>query len=351
VGAGLQLSPNATRILRDLGVLDAVLSAAGRPEDVRLVDATDLSLIARVQLGRFAEERWGAPYLVAHRADLHRALLASATEHPRIRIVTGVSVTDASFGRRVSVSVRHEGQNFEAEGDLLVGADGVWSGLRQSTGLGGPARFSGDVAWRSLLPPEVRPGAIASPASVTVVVHPRFHLVAYPLGSGALNLVAVTSGSPIGEEWSVSADPAPLAVAVTGCAPAIRELVRSAQWTAWPICTSSSGRWIREGRLALIGDAAHAMSPFLAQGAAMAIEDAATLADAFVKPGADRTETLHRWEQARQTRLARVARRGRFNRFAWNATGVVALARNLVLRTRSAEQLAADLDWLYGWRG
>ena len=124
-----------------------------------------------------------------------------------------------------------------------------------------------------------------------------------------------------------------------------------ANWTVWPIHTVAfAGPWTLGGAFALIGDAAHAMTPYAAQGAAMGIEDAVTLADAFAAAPADAGPALDAWEAARRARIDRVIRRGALNRFAWHASGPVALARNLFLKTRSPEKLAADLDWLYGWR-
>jgi salicylate hydroxylase len=138
---------------------------------------------------------------------------------------------------------------------------------------------------------------------------------------------------------------------VEGCAADVRALVEAVTgWTVWPINTVAFARWTLGGAFALIGDAAHAMTPFAAQGAAMAIEDAITLADAVAASAVIDGATIEAWEAARQQRVASVIRRGALNRFAWHASGPVALARDLFLRTRSAEKLATDLDWLYGWR-
>ena len=354
-GAGLQLSPNAVHILRELGVLDALLPVAMRPEDVTLVDACSLAKLARVKLGDFAERRWGAPYLVAHRADLQSALLARAAQEPDIAIVTGAAVVGfAAQARGVTASIDRDGKIIEATGGLLGGADGVWSSLRQRAGDMGRSRFSGSIAWRATLradgPQGDILGGVASLKSVTVLVHPKLHLVIYPLrGGDMLNLVAVTGGPSMAEGWAELADPAQLRDATMGAAREIRTLVESiTNWTAWPIHTVSfDGPWSVGGAFALIGDAAHAMTPFAAQGAAMAIEDTATLAKAAAT---NEPDALAAWESARRARIAKVARRGAINRFAWHASGPVASARNLFLKSRSPERLAADLAWLYGWR-
>jgi salicylate hydroxylase len=360
-GAGIQLSPNATRILRQLGVLDRLLPAAARPEAVVLKDAATLRELARVPLGQAAEQRWGAPYLVAHRADLQAALMARAAEMPDIELVTGARVSSIDIGQH-GMTARAEiaGKTVEAEGFLLIGADGVWSSVRaQLAGKErafGKNRFSGELAWRATIAAESAAGeafaAISAADCVTTFLHPGFHMVAYPVSKGtAFNLAAFTRGERIAEGWSGHADPAILAAAMRGTASALAKLVALAgPWTAFPIHTVEQRRWTARQGMALIGDAAHAMTPFAAQGAAMAIEDAVTLADFVAASPADLKGTLGAWEKARRPRIAQVARRGAVNRLAWHAAGPVAIARNLVLAMRGPEKLAADLDWLYGWR-
>jgi len=357
-GAGLQLSPNAVHILRELGVTDALSSVAVRPDDVTLIDALSLKVLARVRLGDFAEQRWGAPYLVAHRADLQTALLARAAQEADISIVMSAAVSDfAIHARGVTALIDRDGKVIEATAGLLVGADGVWSTLRGLAGEKGKSRFAGSIAWRATVRTQGAAGEIlgriAARNSVAVFVHPKLHLIVYPLrGGDALNLVAVSGGPSPGEGWAGHCDPSLLGETVAECAKEIRELVATiTSWTVWPVNTVEfDDPWTRGGAFALIGDAAHAMTPFAAQGAAMAIEDAVTLADAIADAPADATERLDAWEAARRARVARVVRRGALNRFAWHASGPVALVRDLFLRTRSPERLAADLDWLYGWR-
>jgi salicylate hydroxylase len=194
---------------------------------------------------------------------------------------------------------------------------------------------------------------IATADCVTAFLHPGFHLVAYPMrGGGAFNLVAFTEGKQMAQGWSGDADPAILARAMRSAAPALADLARDAgPWKAWPVHTVDRAcRWTSPEGIALIGDAAHAMPPFAAQGAAMAIEDAVTLAANVASLPANLPAALAAWEKSRKRRVARVARRGALNYLAWHAAGPVALARNLLLKARRAEKLAADLDWLYGWR-
>jgi len=357
-GAGIQLSPNATRILERLGVLDRLLPNAVRPEAVVLKEARSLRELARVPLGAAGERRWGAPYLAAHRADLQAALMVTVAKLPDIELVTGAKVTAITVDRR-TLSVEIEGKVREIPGDLLVGADGVWSSVRsqlvgKTTGFA-QSRFSGELAWRATIPAESPAGqafaAIGAKGCVTTFLHPGFHLVAYPVSQGsAFNLAAFTKGERIAEGWSGHAAPVILTSAMRGTAPALAKLVGLAgPWTAFPIHTVEQQRWTMPDGVALIGDAAHAMTPFAAQGAAMAIEDAAMLANLVAEFPGDPKQSLTIWNNLRRPRVEKVLKRGALNRMAWHAWGPVAIARNLVLATRPAQELAADLDWLYGW--
>ncbi|TIO51344.1 MAG: FAD-dependent oxidoreductase [Mesorhizobium sp.] len=360
VGAGLQLSPNATRILRRLGVLDRLRLSAIRPEAVVLKDAATLRELARVPLGQIGEDRWRAPYLVAHRADLHAALTAMVAERPEIELLTGARVTDIAIASpNITVTSETDGGRVEVGAGLLVGADGVWSTVRSQLAGREPAfarsRFSGELAWRATVAATSAAGqAFAATGAldcVTAFLHPGFHMVAYPVSGGsAVNLAAFTKGERIAEGWSGHADPAILASAMRGTSQALARLATLAgPWTAFPIHTVEQRRWTMPEGVALIGDAAHAMTPFAAQGAAMGIEDAAMLASLVADFPADPRQSLSVWENLRRPRIEKVLRRGALNRLAWHAWGPVAIARNLVLATRPAEKLAADLDWLYGW--
>ncbi|MEP6566192.1 MAG: FAD-dependent monooxygenase [Mesorhizobium sp.] len=356
-GAGIQLSPNATRILGQLGVLDRLLPAAVRPQAVVLKDARTLRELARVPLGEMAERRWQAPYLVAHRADLQGALLARVAELPGIELVTGARVSGVATGPHgLTATAETADKTVTAEGLLLIGADGVWSATRALGGFSSRSRFSGELAWRATVSADSAAGktfaAVGATDCVTTFLHPGFHLVAYPVSKGtAFNLAAFTKGESIAETWSGNADAKILTGAMRGTAPALARLVEDAgPWTAFPIHTIDQRQpWTTNG-IALIGDAAHAMTPFAAQGAAMAIEDAATLAGFVAASPADLGGALAAWERERRPRVVKVARRGAVNRLAWHASGPVAIARNLFLAMRSSEKLAADLDWLYGWR-
>lgn len=347
IGAGIQLSPNATSILAKLGVLPALRSQAVSPPAIVLRDAASLRTIARVPLRDFAAHRWGSPYLVTHRADLQTALLDSVAASPRIRVTYGAQVVShEGRGGKVRVRIDIGERRLSETGSLLVGADGVWSRLRQDQSL-----FTGQVAWRrTFTPTEDIARDVVPTQTVNAFLGPGFHLVAYPIRAGReINLVAFIAGPALPRYWSAAADQSLLAACFARSAPILRDLTHSPEgWEAYPIHTVSRiQKWTTPG-LVLIGDAAHAVTPYAAQGAAMAIEDGYTLAGAVAADG-DLNAALAAWEAGRRVRLDRVRKRGAFNKFAWHARGPVRAARDAVLRLRSPERLADDMDWLYGY--
>ncbi len=354
IGAGLQLSPNATRLLDRLGVLDDLRPVSVTPEAVVLRDASTLRELARVPLGDFAARRWRAPYLVVHRAGLQNALLTAATRQHGIQISTNCDLHHFSIDQHgIDAEVDRASGIEQVSGRMVIGADGVWSALRAKFGGGQAARFAGYVAWRRTFKasdPIVLD--LFRELVVSAFLHPGFHLIAYPIRAGSeLNVVAFTPAEDNGaQDWSIAARFDDLKQALSAAGP-LKALANDEHtWTAWPVHTVDRlPSWASGGRLALIGDAAHAMTPFAAQGAAMAIEDAYTLAEYVARAQGDLDTALGAWQAPRRRRIARVAGRGAFNRFVWHAGGPVAWSRDLALRLRSPARLAADLDWLYGW--
>ncbi|MCX7305486.1 MAG: FAD-dependent monooxygenase [Hyphomicrobiales bacterium] len=356
VGAGLQLSPNATRILDRLGVLPGLRHTAVRPDAVVMRDASSLAELGRVPLGAAAEWRWKAPYLTCHRADLQGALLAHVAREPGIQLATGATVRDVSpHPLGLTVSIETAGRISQTSGTMLVAADGVWSDLRRLVS-DAKSRFSGQVAWRRTVRAESVAGRslaqIGVGGAVTAFLAPGLHLITYPVRAGsALNIVAITTGKAMDQTWSGAMDGKILRQAMKNAAPTLQGLAQDdGEWTAWPIHTvAPDARWTTPGGVALIGDAAHAMTPYAAQGAAMAIEDGETLAGHVLSRPDSLAAALAAWEKERRQRIDRVARRGSLNRFTWHAAGPVAAARNFILRVRKPERLATGLDWLYGW--
>ena len=342
VGAGLQLSPNASHILADLGLLDALAARWSEPDHILLASGHTLAPLASVPAGVSARGRWRAPYGVLHRASLQAVLLDAVDREPLCTLTTGRRMDTAAEALAV------------APADVVIAADGVWSALRKAVPGAPPARYSGTVAWRFLVPYGAAPPFL-NPRTVTAFLGPHAHLVAYPLAEAqAFNIVALhMHGQAPAPGWSRAGDAAArsrLLDAFSGWHADIRSLLAEAHDPLiWPLFECPDAAWTDGRQLVLIGDAAHAMTPFAAQGAAMAIEDAALLANRLAGPSGTE-QALRQFETARRERIAKVRSRGAFNRFAYHARGPIALGRNLVLSLRGPESLAADLDWLYGYR-
>jgi 2-polyprenyl-6-methoxyphenol hydroxylase-like FAD-dependent oxidoreductase len=345
-GAGIQLGPNATRALAELGVLDAITSAF-RPDVLRLFDGMSGTSLASVPLGRVAEERYGAPYLTLHRADLHASLLAACRADGAIELRNMFDVTEAETLAEPVIVRAADGTR--VEGSNLVAADGLWSRLRQRVAPDADLRFAGATAWRALLPRGEVPAPFDAP-EVGLWLGPRAHLVHYPVRSGRdLNIVAVVEGGSAKQGWSRRAEADVLLPSFQRWAHPAKALLEMVEnWRCWSLFRLRPlPRW-REGRMALLGDAAHPVLPYLAQGAALAIEDAVTLAASLKACGGDALVAFPRYQSLRVDRAARVqAQAARFGRL-YHLRGPAAFARNFLLGRRRPESLLQSFDWLYG---
>jgi 2-polyprenyl-6-methoxyphenol hydroxylase-like FAD-dependent oxidoreductase len=346
-GAGIQLGPNATRALAELGVLDAITAAAFRPDVLRLFDGLSGTNLASVPLGRVAEERYGAPYLTLHRADLHASLLAACRAEGAIELRSGFEVTEAEALAEPVIVRGADGM--QAEGSILVAADGLWSRLRDRIAPDADLRFSGTTAWRALLPRGEVPAPFDAP-EVGLWLGPHAHLVHYPVRGGKdLNVVAVVEGGSAKQGWSRRAEPDLLLPSFQRWAQPAKTLLATVKtWRCWSLFRLKPlPRWT-DGRMALLGDAAHPVQPYLAQGAALAIEDAITLAASLEASGGDPVSAFPRYQSLRMDRAARVqAQAARFGRI-YHLRGPAAFARNFLLGRRSPESLLQSFDWLYG---
>ena len=353
-GAGLQLSPNCTRVLARLGALEAVAALATEPKTIRILRGRDEAVLATLDLAE-APRRWGAPYLVIHRADLQRALADFCSREPAIDIRLGQELVGYGAGEdRVEAIAKRGLVSLKETGDLLVGADGLRSKVREKLGLGpdDAPTFTGRVAFRATLHAEALPTALRA-AGVTLRLGPRAHLVQYPLRRGVyVNLVAVIEsawrGEPPENPWDGEADRPALERAFAGWSKAARKVISIPQaWRAWPLYTRPALPTYATGRVALVGDAAHPMVPFLAQGAAQAIEDAGALADS-VAAGADIPAALAAFSAARAPRGARVQREALAQARLYHMSGPLAFARDIGMRALGSERLLKRYDWLYG---
>jgi salicylate hydroxylase len=348
-GAGLQLSPNACRVLIVAGLGPALMANAGAPERVRIRRARDGREIATIPLGECARTRYGAPYLMIHRADLAGVLHQAVRAEERIGTHYGCEALAASASPDgVALELRREETTFELRAAALIAADGLWGKLAARR----PPRPSGFCAWRGLTPASAAP-LFARENEVGLWLGPRAHLVHYPIrGGAAINLVAVTEDRAPQEGWSRKGDAGILAGAFVGWSDSALELVASTpEWRLWSLFDRDPMSHWGDGLTSSLGDAAHPMLPFLAQGAAMAIEDAAILAHELAASGAGGiAQALRRYERARFARTAKVQREARRNALAYHALWPFAAARDLILSASSGDNLLKRYDWLYAWR-
>lgn len=352
-GAGLQLSPNATRILWRLDAFDVVAKQSLVTRAIRMLRGRDGAELAKLPLGD-AEARWGAPFFVLHRARLQRALVERIARQANISLRMGAEIGGFSSDETgVSVGFKLGAMSMRERGDFLIGADGLRSTVRQQLGFGGVggAQFLGRVAFRAMIEADKVEPRWREP-DVTLRLGKRAHLVHYPLRGETINVVAVIESGWRGERndksWDGEADVASLEKAFANWSPDARALLAVAPtWRAWPLYGRPPLTNFASGRVALIGDAAHPMPPFLAQGAAQGIEDAAALAAALGKT-ADTVTALARYSAMRVARANRVQGEAIAQARLYHMSGPLAVARDVVLRAAGPERMLKRYDWLYG---
>ncbi len=353
-GAGLQLTPNAARILARLGALDRVRAVSTIPDGISALRGADDAVLIRMALDD-AERRWGAPYLALHRADLQRALADAAEDRSNVRLLLGSTVAGAAAdGDRVIVGLKRGAATVQDRADLLVGADGLRSRIRERLGLGdaGKAAFTGRVAFRATVDSSLVDSRWTRP-EVFLRLGPNAHLVHYSLrGGSVVNLVAVIEArwrsADNDHPWDGEADRPALERAFARWSRSTQKLLATAtNWRAWPLYGRPPIRAFSLGSIVLVGDAAHPMVPFLAQGAAQAIEDAGALGGAFSQASGV-PEALRIYSRSRVARATRVQlealRQGR----VYHMSGPAAFARDLAMRLMGPQRLKTRYDWLYG---
>ncbi len=357
-GAGLQLSPNASRILVDLGLRPRLTPRAVTPEAINIVSARAGGEIARLPLGEVASLRAGAPYWVMHRADLQAALQAEVNDHPDIDLRLGCQFEDMTSHAKGLTVVQRRGSARQQElAATLIGADGIWSAVRNHLFPDVQPQFSGLIAWRGTLDATSLPREYTS-ARVQLWMGPDAHLVAYPISAARqINVVAIVPGTWNRPGWSAPGDANELKSAFASQRwPATARMLIGAVdgWRRWALFTLPDlGEWT-DGAIALLGDAAHAMLPFAAQGAGMAIEDAAVLATCLSESPGDSIAgipaTLKRYGRLRRGRVLRVQRAARQQGRIYHLTGPLALARDLAIKAMGPQRMLVRQDWIYDWR-
>jgi salicylate hydroxylase len=357
-GAGLQLSPNASRVLVELGLQPRLASRAVMPDAINIMSAREGGEIARLPLGEAASFRAGAPYWVVHRADLQAALQAHVNDNPDIELRLGCQFDDVTSHAKGLTVVQRSGDARRQElAVALIGADGIWSSVRNHLFPDVQPQFSGLIAWRGTLDATALPREYTSPR-VQLWMGPNAHLVAYPIsGARQINVVAIVPGTWNRPGWSAPGGTNEIkdAFASPRWPPSARMLIGAVdEWRRWALFTVPDiGDW-SEGAIALVGDAAHAMLPFAAQGAGMAIEDAAVLAKALSDSAGENIAgipaALKRYGRLRRARVLQVQRAARRSGRIYHLTGPLALARDLTIKAMGPKRVLARQDWIYDWR-
>lgn len=347
-GAGIQIGPNGTRILEALGVGTFLAARAAVPDELRILDAATARPLATFPLGRWIAERHGAPYWVAHRRDLHSALISAAARQSLIEIKMGFEVATVRADTNAAAAVSSEGD--ACQGDVLIAADGVWSRLRDGAFSGAPLSPTGKCAVRAVLPI----GDVPEPLrrnDVHLWLGPRVHVVHYPVSAGEkVALVAIFEDREVADGWGTACEASWVAARTGGFTPLLRDLLaRPAQWRSWSLMELCGRPRFAAGRMALLGDAAHPILPFFAQGGVMALEDAAVVADCLAADPRHPVRALARYERLRKPRVQRVARASRMNGRIYHLGGLVGEARDFAFARIPPERFMRRFDWLYGW--
>lgn len=341
-GAGLQISPNARHILNRLGLSDALDRVSLEPQALDIYPQGAQRPLMSMELGPIMRERFGAPYAVMHRADLADVLYKACRRSANIDMLFGVRNWDVvCHARGVTVAIDEEnGQSRTTRANAFIGADGVHSHTRMVLLDGPQAVFRNRIAWRALVSHDLIAGEIA-PDRVSVFFGSGFHLVCYPLPHrGQVNLALFMPGG----KPDPTTQPRPKAAG-----PRVEAIMSAAGsgWTAWPMHTVQTRVWHR-GNIGIIGDAAHAMVPFQAQGAAMGIEDATILAPLLV--GTESAETaFSQYASQRQPRTERVAALSAQNGRIFHLPWPMNMVRNLVMQMQGPQAHLKRLDWVYAY--
>ena len=358
VGAGIQMGPNVTRTLFSWGLEKALREVVFSPERLQVRDVQTGRSLGVLRLGQRSLSTYGAPYFTVHRADLHQVLLQQVLNEgaARLSLQGEVDLIREEVdhltvqGRGLSTALLETLQT-----EALVGADGLWSTTRQYVVPPTAPRVTGLVAYRALIPVQDLPEKLRT-QDVNVWLGPKVHAVLYPVRRGEfLNVVVIVQGSDAAplEDWDQAAHQRDLFAAMGNMHADLRGVLDAVvTWRLWPLCDRlpiTGPQDMAKGRIALLGDAAHPMRPFMAQGAGMAIEDAARLADVLSTPALGDVAALERYAQTRWRRNARVQARAQRNGEIFHATGALRLGRDVAMRMLGQRLL--DVPWLYGAGG
>ena len=349
VGAGIQLSPNVVRLLEGWGLRSGLDAVACFPPLLQVRSAQSAALLGQLSLGARAVRRYGARYATIARVDLQNLLLHAVQAQGSTQLLLNNALQLVSQDTHAVQVTTTDGHQRRA--NVVIGADGLWSHVRDFVRTDAQPRFSGHLAYRAMVPQAALPLALRSEV-ITAWLGPRFHAVQYPVHGGQwLNVVVIVEGpSPQDiHHWDHEANARDLHTHMDGTASALQDLVAAIKvWRLWPLNGLPHLRSAKElafGRIALMGDAAHPMLPYLAQGAGMAIEDAAALADVLAQSDVGDAAALERYAQNRWRRNARVQARAQRNGEIFHATGLQRWGRDTAMQVLGQRLL--DVPWLY----
>jgi 3-hydroxybenzoate 6-monooxygenase len=347
IGAGLQLGPNGFAAMDALGVGERARRRAVYTDELVMMDAIDGSEVARVPVGEAFRQRFHNPYAVIHRADIHLSIHEEVQLKPRIRVHTSSRIVRVDIDpERVRL---HDADGGVHDGVAVVGCDGVHSVVRERL-IGDGHRVSGHVVYRAVVPSAEMPDDLRWNAAA-IWVGPNCHLVHYPLRGGEQYNIVVTFHSRQQEEWGVreGSREEVMSYFTEICARPRQLLDKPTSWKRWSTADRDPvARW-GEGRATLLGDAAHPMLQYLAQGACIALEDAVTLRAAIEACGHDLTAAFRLYESKRVVRGARLIIAAREMGRLYHAKGIERLVRNSLWADRTPERFYDALEWLYGW--
>jgi 2-polyprenyl-6-methoxyphenol hydroxylase-like FAD-dependent oxidoreductase len=346
IGAGIQLGPNIFRMFDYLGMTRAINEVAYFPPGLGMNDVRTGEKIVRVSLGDVARATYGFPYGVIYRADLHEVFLKACRAVPGITLRTSAKVE--SFDQDHAGVRAKLASGEELQGAALIGADGLWSRIREAIVGDGKPRVSGHVAYRAVLKREDVPAHLWHD-DVLLWGGEKTHLVHYPLRRGELfNLVAVFHSNKYDEGWNTFGDTAELTERFSQACPQVRELLGKIQtWKMWVLCDREPVKNWTDRRVTLLGDAAHPMLQYLAQGAGQAIEDAVVLREAVRHKHGDLPAAFAAYQKARYLRTGRVQLTARFYGDIYHASGVQRELRNQMFQGGQESAGFAGLKWMY----
>ena len=347
IGAGIQLGPNAFHAFDALGVGDKARGRAVYTDYMVMHDALDESQVGKIETGEAFRQRFGNPYAVIHRVDVHLSLLEGAQETGKVEFHTSTRIVKVEQEGETVTAIDQNGKRWV--GQALIGADGGKSVVRQQY-VNDPPRVTGHVVYRAVVDKKDFPENLQWNAA-SLWAGPKCHLVHYPLRGGEQYNVVVTFHSRQQEEWGVTdGSKEEVESYFQGISPKARQLIELPKtWKRWATADREPiGTWVF-GRATILGDAAHPTTQYMAQGACMAMEDAVTLGEALRVNHNDWTKALALYERSRVARTARIVLSGREMGRLYHAAGVERLIRNSLWKGRTQERFYDAIEWLYGW--